>query len=299
MSDNLEARWAALSAQLPPSFPHDEVDSDDGVRVGQLRSATWGEQDAIVLIVGVDEARAEAVANPVSLEPGVADERAIVLEGDRSPLRGAVTIWPEVNATLSFVVLHDTVAVLTTDAFAAIADGAVRNTNRGGDGARLSRTPLPGSGAALAIDDLMDSIHELASVRPCPRRASQPGREAKIPLSLSELIEALGITQSVAMSVLKGRSALTSEQAEIVARAANVPVTQVLSAARALPEALERELMEPRWRAAVRRRATAGDEASTREELGRQAFALAARSTGDGREMWRQRIRTVLEAETR
>lgn len=41
----------------------------------------------------------------------------------------------------------------------------------------------------------------------------------------------------------------------------------------------------------------AGDESEAREELGRSAFALAARAKGNGRELWRQRIKAVLAAE--
>lgn len=106
------------------------------------------------------------------------------------------------------------------------------------------------------------------------------------------------MTQATAMSVIKGKRALTLDQAEAVAKVADVPVTAVLAAARPLPDDLERELMEPRWRAVIRGRAGARDEAEAREELGRSAFALAAREKGSGRELWRQRIQAVLAAES-
>lgn len=303
MTEDIESRWAELTAQFTPSLPVPPVDGDDEVRPGQLREAIWDRCEATVLVTGVDDVSAEVTVSPVSLEPGVADAQTLVLEGENSPLRGQVAIWPKVNATLSFIVLHNRVADIPEDTLRSIrraidAQGAVRQSQTHADSPRFGEPPLPGSGAALAIDELLDSIEELAAVRPLRREAAKAHQTTKFPLSLPALMETLGITQSAAMSVMSGKHSLTPDQAEVVAKAAGVAVADVLAAARPLPDDLERELMEPRWRAVIRGRAGSRGEAEAREELGRRAFALAARGRGSGRELWRQRIQAVLATES-
>ncbi|RWZ67858.1 hypothetical protein ELQ92_00885 [Labedella populi] len=300
MTKDIEGRWAALTAQFPPSAPGRPADSGDDVRPGQVREAIWGRCEATVLVVGVDDDAAEVTVNPVSLEPGVADVNALVLEGEDSPLRGRVAIWPNVHATMSFIVLHDVVAELREDVTHRVLSGAHKTRAAGfghGDSPRFGAMPLPASGAAIAFNRLLDSIDELALVRPQRSQTPKTHQTIKFPLSLSALMETLGITQAVAMSVIKGQRELTLDQAEAVANVAGVPVADVLAAARPLPDDLERELMEPRWRAVIRARAGTRGEAGAREELGRSAFALAARGKGSGRELWRQRIQAMLAAE--
>lgn len=73
---------------------------------------------------------------------------------------------------------------------------------------------------------------------------------------------------------------------------------QVLAAIAPLPDDLRRELQEPRWRAHIRERATDGDEDRARTRLGYEAYQLAARETGAGRELWRQRLHAVLATES-
>jgi len=300
MTNEVEDRWAALAAQFAPRTPIRAHDGYDDVRAGQLREAIWNQREATVLIVDVDDARAEVIVNPVSLEPGVADANTVLLEGELSPLRGGVAIWPNINATMSFVVLDDVVAELPNDTLSTLPARDTQGARRlrHGESPRFGSMPLPGSGAERAINELFDSIDELASVRPHRPSTSEAQKQTKFPLGLAALIDTLGITQAAAMAVIKGQRALSSDQAEAVARVANVPIEDVLAAAQPLPDDLVRELMEPRWRSTIRNLAHAGDEDEAREELGRRAFALAARGKGSGRELWRQRIQAVLAAES-
>jgi hypothetical protein len=74
-------------------------------------------------------------------------------------------------------------------------------------------------------------------------------------------------------------------------------VDDVLAATAPLPDDLQRELQEPRWRKHIRRRTADGDEARARSQLGYEAYQLAARETGQGRELWRQRLKAVVATE--
>lgn len=302
MTNEIEDRWAALVAQFPPSLTPTPTSIDDEVHPGQLREAIWGNVEATVLIIDVDDENAEVTVNPVSLEPGVADEHSLLLAAESVPLRGGVAVWPHVTAILSFVVLDRLVAELPDDAMSVIrrspSTARTEPDHADSSGPRFGSDPLPGSGAALAIDDLLDSVDGLVTIRPTRHHRSPGVAKPTFPLGLSDLITTLGVTQSEAMSIIRGKRALSPGQAEIVARAANVPVADVTAAALPLPEELERELMEPRWRAVIRQRSGGRDETEVREELGRSAFALAARDKGAGRELWRQRIQAVLVAES-
>lgn len=300
MTNDIEERWAALAGQFAPRVPIRAHDGYDEVRPGQLREAIWNQREATVLVVDVDDVRAEVIVNPVSLEPGVADANTVILEGELSPMRGGVAIWPNISATMSFVVLYDLVAELPDDILATLLTRDEQSSKRlrHGGSPRFGSTPLPGSGAERAIDELFDSIDELASVRPHRPSTPEAQKQTKFPLGLTALIETLEITQATAMAVIKGQRTLSSDQAEAVARVAGVSIEDVLAAARPLPDDLVRELMEPRWRSTIRGLARSGDEDGAREELGRRAFALAARGKGSGRELWRQRIQAVLAAES-
>jgi len=75
---------------------------------------------------------------------------------------------------------------------------------------------------------------------------------------------------------------LAPEEADQLAFAASVPVDDVLATIAPLPDDLQRELQEPRWRKYIRHRATDGDEERARSRLGYEAYQLAARETGQG-----------------
>lgn len=301
MTKQIEDRWAALVSQFPPSLPNTATDTDDEVRAGQLREAIWGDVEATVLVISVDDALAQVTVNPVSLEPGVSDARSLAFGADFVPLRGGIAVWPNVTATLSFVVLDGLLAQLSDGVMSQIRQATSADTNsslaRHVASPLFEAVPLPGSGAALAIDELLDDLEALGAVRPPARPRIPIAQIAKFPLGLRELMETLGITQAKAMTVISGKGTLTPAQARIVAEASGVEIADVMAAALPLPDDLERELMEPRWRAVIRQRAVTEGEDEAREALGRSAFTLAARAKGGGREMWRQCIQTVLATE--
>lgn len=302
MTKEIEDRWTALTAQFTRSVLDPTETIDDAVLPGQLREAVWGDSEATVLVVAVDDVNAKVIVHPVSLEPGVADADSVLLGAETTPLRGGLSVWPNIEATMSFVVLDSVVAQLPVDIMGRLRNsgtaGKSDSSKNRGQSPRFAVVPLPGSGAALAIDELFDAVGELVAVHP-PRNPQNPtGPPVAFPLGLSALMTSLEISQSEAMAVIRGKRTLTPAQAETVAHAANVPVAQVTAAQLPLPADLLRELMEPRWRSVIRQRSGPEGEIAAREELGRSAFALAARAKGTGRDVWRQRIQAVLAAES-
>jgi hypothetical protein len=264
----------------------------DAVAAGQLRQAYWKDVNAVVLIESIDDANATALVLPASLEAGVVDSGATVLEESASPLHGPIALWPQRTMTLPFAVLGDLLATIPAGQLALLrTSGGV--TGAAGVRVGYSDPPLD-SGAALAVDELFDALDTLQSGPRLEKSGVRAAVSLQIPLPV--IMAALHIPQPRAMAVRMGKEPLTLEEAGRLAEAANLQPEEVLAALASLPDDLERELQEPRWRPAVRQRAHDGDEAHARMRLGYEAYQLAARESGDGRERWRQRLTAVLAA---
>lgn len=299
MSFEASERWFELSQQFPigpkgGGVARSAVQSED-VAPGQVRQAYWHDTSAIVVIVGVDVATAQSQVLPATLEPGVEDSAAIVIEGEISPLYGPITIWPHAATTIPFAVLGDTIASIPQGLVEIISNATAADHAAAGLRSGYSTPPL-GSGAAMAIDELFDAIDALHDAR-----SLQPSVVAKQPVALqiplSDIMTALQIPQPRAMAIHMGKEPLTPEEADKLADAASLPIADILATLAPLPDELQRELQEPRWRKHIRRRATDGDEDAARARLGYQAYQLAAREAGQGRQRWRQRLEAVLAME--
>jgi hypothetical protein len=293
-------RWFEISRQFPigPKLGGDlrGTQPSEDVAPGQIRQAYWNNATAVVVIVSVDDAAAQSLVLPATLEPGVEDNAAIVVEAETSPLYGPITIWPRAATTIPFAVLGAAIASLQPPLLENVGDvNAIDLTQEGGLRRGREEPPL-GSGAAMAIDELFDALDVLQRAPGLsPSTATKPAVQMEI--SLSVIMNALDVPQPRAMAIRMGKEPLTPEEADQLASAANLSVDHVLASIAPLPDELQRELQEPRWRNEIRRRATDGDEERARSRLGYQAYQLAARETGQGRELWRQRVEAVLAAE--
>jgi hypothetical protein len=299
MSSEASERWFKLAQQFPIGPKRGglvpSAQPSEGVEPGQVRQAYWHETSAIVVIVDVDDAYAQCQVLPATLEPGVEDHRAIVVEAETSPLYGPITVWPDAAAIVPFAVLDTTIASIPFSLLEMISDATPADRTAAGLRRGHSNPPL-GSGAAMAIDELFDAIDVLQHAPGLqPSVVGKPAVALQIPLS--SIMDALQIPQPRAMAIRMGKEPLTPEEAEQLALAANLSVDEVLANVAPLPIELQRELQEPRWRKHIRRRATDGDENSARARLGYEAYQLAARETGQGRERWRQRLEAVLAME--
>lgn len=296
MATNASERWLELAAQFPVNPKRTAAAlrsgaSDEKVSEGQLRRAYWGDRAAIVLVIAVDDTDATAEVWPATLEPGVENGAAVVVEESASPLHAGVSLWPTRPASIPFAALDQTVAAFPKTVFRAISS---RDGGQHVEGVRAGgREPDFGSGAQAAIDDLFDTMDLLeAAPHFVP---SSPTDTHKLPVALPDLMAWLGVTQPDGMSILLGKQPLSAEQAQTIADHADLPLDQIWRSVIPLPSDLTRELQEPRWRAAIRNRAVGGDEVTARSQLGYDALQLAARQgSANGREKWRQRIEAAL-----
>ncbi|PPG31519.1 hypothetical protein C5E10_11220 [Pseudoclavibacter sp. RFBG4] len=302
MSSEASERWLALSQQFPVgpkrrSGTLRSAEATDAVAVGQLRQAYWGGANLVVVVDAIDDAAALVSVLPATLEPGVENRKAVVIEDDASPLHGAVTVWPAHQGLIPFATLGATIATIPKPQLQAIE--AARSSDTILDGLRRGHAePALESGAALALADLFDAFDVLQSApRLQPTVSDRAGVRLQVPLET--IMSAIGTSQPRAMAIRMGKELLTVEEVTRLAASVEVPVGEVLDAIDPLPTDLQRELQEPRWRARIRDRATDGDENDARTRLGYEAYQLAARETGQGRELWRQRLDTVLATDKR
>ncbi|WP_104100407.1 hypothetical protein [Cryobacterium sp. M96] len=302
MSSEASERWIALSKTFPvgPKRRNGMLRSaqpTDGVVAGQLRQAYWGDARLVVLIDIIDDVAALASVFPACLEPGVENSTAVIIEGDASPLHGLVTVWPDSPAIIPFATLGSTIATISKPQLRAIRSAPSNDPIA--DGLRRGHgEPALESGAALALADLFDAIDVLQSA-PRLQLASSDTAAAQLQVPLPTIMSVLQAPQPRAMAIRMGKEPLTVEEADLLAAATEVPLSHILGAVAPLPLDLQRELQEPRWRSHIRNRAIDGDEDRARTRLGYEAYQLAARETGQGRELWRQRLDTVLATDNR
>ncbi len=293
MATERSERWLKVARRVPvdrgtgAAFLHDRTTDD--VETGQVRQAYWSESAPIVVVMDVDRVAATIVAAPATLEPEVENRSAVVLEADASPIHASIAIWPGAAATIPFAVLDVTIASLSS----TLLDQIIA-ADHAGVGVRTGHaTPALGSGTALAIDELFDSFDVLQNA-PGLQQKGAARTVSRLDIPLPVIMQALHIPQARAMAIRVGKEVLTSQEAERLAAAAGRGVGEILSAVAPLPDDLERELQEPRWRAQIRRRVVDGDEVAARLRLGYEAYQLAARETGRGQQQWRQRLEAVV-----
>lgn len=283
-------RWSRLAKTASLTLSQTRPLDEDRVEVGQIRDAHWGGAQLFVLILAIDDDSALARVAPVTFEPNVEDERCVVLDSNVDGIATAAAIWPQNSECVSYSVLDHLAGGLSAELTTSLVAGRATF-----DGVRLGgRRPSAGSGAAVALDDLFDTLDELASLPRWEVPAERPA--TKLPISLPEIIEILDVAQPDAMLIAMGKAPLTSEQVESLAGNTGIAVDDILSSIQPLPTDLSRELQEPRWRSAVRDLMLGDDELNGRTLLGYEAYALAARGQGAGRELWRHKLETVVAA---
>jgi hypothetical protein len=97
------------------------------------------------------------------------------------------------------------------------------------------------------------------------------------------------------MAIVRGKHPLSFEEAKLLAEKTRRSLDEIGSITTPLPEEATIELDQPRWRGLIRDESSRHhvDEDAARVSLGYEAFGLAARQQGGGRDVWRQRFRTI------
>lgn len=286
MSSDASERWFELAAQFAvPQLP--VVSPTSEVARGQLWQASWADAAAIVLVNQIDDDGALAHVLPVSIETGVVDSCSVIVDADHNDLHTPLSVWPTAGRWISFTALDALLETLIPTVLNAVTSQCIDAEHD---------EPEPGSGAALAVDELFDAV---AALERAPRLESPKPTNLgpRLNIDLGVVIDTLGVTQSRAMNILKGREPLNGQEAQSLSAAAHISADVILAALDPLPHDLARELQEPRWRRSVQRCAVDGDEELGRTRLGYSIYQRAARERGNGREIWRQKLEAHVASE--
>ncbi|GAA3346625.1 hypothetical protein GCM10020358_58330 [Amorphoplanes nipponensis] len=259
--------------------------------VGQVRRAEWGDVSQLVLLLegAVDERHWRVV--PVSIDPTGEDENSLVLNEARTAFPVEVTAWAGQPARVPTGVLSRVVDLWDADVTAWCAATSAEPP----PGTRHGRPATPHSRDAQVRADLQDALEALAEAPLVPVRADGvldvPAAAQRV--GLREVVQALGVPLVAATKILKGKAAISEQQAAVLAGLFGVAASDVLAAVNGLPPGLAVELERPRWRTVWRTWATRlrRTEDAVRLEIGLGAFGLAFRQTGAaGAADWENRI---------
>ena len=253
------------------------------IRPGQIWRAVGKQTNLLTLIASVESQRMVLVV-PVSLEPTGENENSAVTTRDTESFTSPLTIWRDLIRPIPTRLLDRPIDGIGND----IASWT------------LGRSPLPvgfrlGHGPALPSDldvrsMLEDDIEELAQTQDwAPTKDIKDERSIfnLQPDILNQLAEELELPLPQVLELLDGYQDLTEDQAAIFRETlGTAPKMQPL------PPELITEIDQPRHFSIVGefQSRLGQSEESTRYSLAKEVFALAARQTGGGKILWKNRI---------
>lgn len=260
---------------------------EQGPAAGQIWLAQGSQvvEPQYALIVQVEEDARIVTVIPMNNDERCQDGETLVV-GD-NPLGVAMMAWPRCQTSIPVRVLARPMKALSNAAFQAVRhdeEDALAVVFRG-------RGPQAEGFARDNVDEMFAAfIHWHDQCDDLPKLAGSGARQISVTPERSEylrrLVQVLGLSLGQAGAIIDGKSQLTAEQIGRL-QAAGVDTTVDWSRTTTLPDDLLIEVEQPMWRAVAQQCATRYPGKDARMELAREAFALAARTNGHGREAWR------------
>lgn len=278
----------------------------EAIEVGPCAGQIWlakgpweDDESQYALIAGVEDDPRLVSVVPMSNDETLGSADALLL-GD-TPLGVRMVAWPEYRTVIPVRLLLRPMGTLSDDALHAVVDdrpdesaSVVRGDNsRDGD----SRgDDVAGTRADDDFDELMATfIHWHDQCAALPRLQGDGDGQLRLTPGrgdyLRRLVQVLGLTPEQAGRIIDGEDRLSEEQA-MQLRAAGVDTERDWRRTMRLPDDLLIEVEQPVWRAAAQAMDRHPDR-DARMELAQEAYALAARTNGHGREAWRGALEAV------
>ena len=280
-------RAAATAAVVPPALLATWNGPVPEPSPGQVWRANAGDVTELVLLVDVSESRVTAA--PASLDPDYADDTAVTVPAETSPLGVATTFWTDLAQAIAVRTLDRYAGQLTT----AHTDvpAAVRALGQPGHAVVSAAQPAAEYRARLA--DCMDSL--AAATVDIPGTGELPALLRDSGVKLDWLV-ALGMPTPRALAVTRGTAAVNEAEATALSAELRRTVDDILTANPAPPTQLVTWLDRPRRRRQL-------EQLAHQRELGLEdarihaaydVYALAAREPG-GVVDWNARLDRYFE----
>ncbi len=256
--------------------------------------ARWDDVALLVLLVGNPTATTVAVTPVTFDDTGAgADTLLVAFPGGRG---ATLAVWRTLRRDLPLALLDRPVGELPLAVIAWTAGGPIP------DDTRLAAPALPSAAFRSPVradleDDLDGLIAAVPALAPVSSRRTTSGARKRVLPSEEQfavLMARLGVSLPVVLDLVDGKRELSPEEA-----AALRDIVGITPEVTPPPAELVIEMYHPRWKATVldlaRRRAI--KEAAARAVMASEAFALAARQTGDQSPDWRERLARWADAE--
>jgi hypothetical protein len=268
-------RAAVTAAAVPPTLEAAWNGPLPNPAAGQVWRARIAELTELVLLLTVD-ARTVTAA-PVTIDAEYADEQAVIVPADESPLGVATTVWLGLAHAVPMRTLDRCAGRLTPAA--AEVTSAIRGLGQPGAAVVSAAQPVAEYRARLA--DCMDNLAKVST--DIPGTGELPALLTAAGLKPSRLVE-LGLDTPRALAVTRGTAALNEDEAEVLAHELGRTVDDVLNANPAPPTELTTWLDRPRRRRQLEGLAAQRgiDAEEARVHAAYDVWALAAREPGGG-----------------
>ena len=287
---------AAAQPQLTEPALRKRYGRPDGwpLRAGAVWRARWDDVALLVLLVGNPTTTTVAVT-PVTFDDTGADADTLLVAFP-SGRGAALAVWRTLRRDLPLALLDRPVGELPLAVIAWTAGGPIP------DDTRLAAPALPSAAFRSPVradleDDLDGLIAAVPALAPVSSRRTTSGARKRVLPSEEQfavLMARLGVSLPVVLDLVDGKREPSPEEA-----AALRDIVGITPEVTPPPAELVIEMYHPRWKATVldlaRRRAI--KEAAARAVMASEAFALAARQTGDQSPDWRERLARWADAE--
>lgn len=263
------------------------------VHGGFLWLARWEGNSVLLLTLNEPSTPRTVRAAPVTIEPGLEDKDSVLLAAEVSALGLPLTVWLGLAQDVPIRALERPLGGVA-------ANFSSRDLEQGAAslpaGTRIGASRFGSSPSAEKRAELEDLFEDwVQGLKPLPTLERTQKSKPKPPFTLRQVVDALEVPQRQAMDIVRGLRSLTPREAGRLAAFIGSTAEKIMATAEPLPTELLLEIEQPRWRHLVNSelKPDETDETLAQLRIARQAFALAARQSGQGQDVWRQRLRTI------
>ena len=257
----------------------------------QLWIAEQNDEAEYVMVTGLSPDRRCAAVVPLSLSPGDVTEQSLVVKD--TPLKTTMIAWPEMGTVIPVRLLSRPLDEFTFAVARCIA------LNKSDDRVGVIRAHDQEEDIPYVRSHYRALRHRLAQwhalCNKLPKLHDDDERESITPNRAEyarALVQVLGLTFHDAEDIIEKKATLTDAQLQQLA-AAGVHQDDSRPRTFHLPKDLLVEVEQPLyWEAAENLSSTYSDD--PRYHLAKDAFTLAARKSGEGRESWRGVLSNVI-----